>query len=505
MKLTRIIIPVLTFASATLLVAQGNPGQPEPFPAPGDPLPAPAAVPKSLPVPAVAPKPPPAPVVPNPIPAPIAIPAPVPAPAPTTAPVAPTPAKATLLAPQQPVSDPSIGLGVVKGKRVSARGKATIFSALVFQFNENEPLNILEEITIANPKAGEPRRWYRVQVPSDAGLWVHSDYLNPATTVDGVNAQGKPVKLNVAAIKANLLNVRCGAGEEFPILSKLPRGAQVVLTGASKAKWREVLAPQNASVYVAAQFVTRQKIDSGVVEVPSLLPGTPPIVTPPATNPPLQPAKPVTPPASVVPVEIKKFGQTNPQTPGGVQIKSNPPTKKPQSAANPVAPPAIPAEPKETVKPIQLAKINPALPAPTTTKPKTETPVRIVHREGIIRRTLDIQSPSGYVLEHLESGKKINYLVLDEKVALKLNWFIGKKVLVTGEEALDARNANTPVLLVSTLKGELTREFLLKIATARSEAVKKAQKKAEKESKKQPPATEQPKASDQEKEAPEEK
>ncbi|SVB55575.1 uncharacterized protein METZ01_LOCUS208429, partial [marine metagenome] len=53
---------VLTFASATLLVAQGNLGQPEPFPAPGDPLPAPAAVPKPLPAPAVAPKPPPAPV-----------------------------------------------------------------------------------------------------------------------------------------------------------------------------------------------------------------------------------------------------------------------------------------------------------------------------------------------------------------------------------------------------------------------------------------------------------
>jgi hypothetical protein len=509
MKLTRIIIPVLTFTSATLLVAQGKLGQPEPFPAPGDPLPAPAAVPKSLPAPAAAPKPVHAPVVPNPIPSPIAIPAPAPVAAPAALPVAPAPSKATLLAPQQPVSDPSIGLGVVRGRRVSARGKATIFSALVFQFNENEPLNILEEITIANPKAGEPRKWYRVQVPSDAGLWVHSDFLNPATAVDGVNAQGKPVKLNVAAIKANLLNVRCGAGEGFPILSKLPRGAQVVLTGASKAKWREVLAPQNASVYVAAQFVTRQKIDSGVVEVPPLPPGsllgTPPIVIPPATNPPLQPAKPATPPSSVVPVEIKKFGQTNPQTPGGVQIKSNPSTQNPHPARNPVTSPPSPAEPKETVKPIQIAKINPALPAPTTTKPKTETPVRIVHREGIIRRTLDIQSPSGYVLEHLESGKKINYLVLDEKVALKLNWFIGKKVLVTGEEALDARNANTPVLLVSTLKGELTREFLLKMANARSEAVKKAQRKAEKESKKQPPATEQPKASDQEKEAPEEK
>ncbi len=135
MKLTRIIIPVLTFTATTLLVAQD---QPEPFPAPGDPLPAPTPA-----------------AVPKPAPAPIAIPAPPPVPAP-----APTPIKAVPLAPQQPVSDPSIGLGIVRGTKVSARGKATIFSALVFQFNQNEPLNILEEITIANPKAGEPRRWY---------------------------------------------------------------------------------------------------------------------------------------------------------------------------------------------------------------------------------------------------------------------------------------------------------------------------------------------------------
>ena len=505
MKLTRIITPVLTFAATTLLVAQQ--GKPEPFPAPGDPLPAPApaVAPKPAPAPVAPAKTTPKPAVPNPIPAPIAIPAPAPVPV-------PAPTKAVTLAPQQPVSDPSIGLGIVRGTKVSARGKATIFSALVFQFNQNEPLNILEEIAIANPKAGEPRRWYRVQVPSDAGLWVHSDYLNPATTIDGVNGQGKPIKLNVAAVKASLLNVRGGSGEEFPILSKLPQGAQVVLTGASKAKWREVLAPKNASVYVAAQFITRQKITSGVAEVPQI-PAPNPTVTPPAANPatapikpasPIQPANPAAPPASVVPVEIKKFGQTNPQTPGGVQIKSNPSTKNPPTTTNSVKP-AVPSKPEETLKPIQIAKANPALPAPTTAKPTTDAPVRIVHREGIIRRTLDIQSPSGYVLEHLESGKKINYLVLDKKIALKLNWFIGKQVLVTGEESLDARNAVTPVLLVSTLKGELTKDFIAKIAAARSEAAKKAEKAKLEELKKQPPTNDQPKASNQKKEAPKEK
>ena len=139
MKPTRTLIPVLTLAAGTILIAQNNPGQPEPFPAPGDPLP-------TAPVPAK-----PAPVPAKPAPSTITIPAPI-----AIAPAAPATKAPTPEARQQPIVDPSIGLGIVNGTRVSARGKATIFSELVFQFQKDEALNILEEITLDNPKAGEP-------------------------------------------------------------------------------------------------------------------------------------------------------------------------------------------------------------------------------------------------------------------------------------------------------------------------------------------------------------
>ncbi len=474
MKSTRLIIPALSLAATTLLVAQG---QPEPFPTP---------VPPTTPVP---PAPvPPAPVTPAPVtPPPAAVPVPpapvTPAvPTPVVVPPAATPAPAATAVPVQPISDPSIGVGLVNGTRVSARGRATIFSSLVFQFNKDEPVNILEEINIAAPKAGEPRKWFRVQVPADAGLWVHSDFLEAANILNGVDAAGKPVKLNVSSVRANNLNVRGGAGEQFPVLAKMPRGSQLVLTGASKGKWMEVLAPQNASVFVAAQFVTRQQASVGVVEVPpvSTITPTPAVPTPVTPAPP----KPTGQNPSTVTLPIQELGQGNGQTPGGVEVKQNPsitnpkPVQPTEVAVNPKPEVATPAKP-EAPKPVQIAKVNPNLPAPTLTKPKTDKPVRIVTREGIVRRTLDIQSPTGYVLEHLDSGKKINYLVLDEQVALKLNWFVGKQVLVSGEEALDARNTNTPVLLVNTLKGELTQEFISKIAAARKEAVEKAQQEAE--------------------------
>ena len=483
MKSTRLIIPALSLAATTILVAQG---QTEPFPTPAPPAtpvpPAPVTPAPVTPPPAAVPVPP-APVTP-------AVPTPAVVPPAATPAIPATPAPAATAAPVQPVSDPSIGVGSVNGTRVSARGRATIFSSLVFQFNKDEPVNILEEINIAAPKAGEPRKWYRVQVPADAGLWVHSDFLEAANILNGVDAAGKPVKLNVSSVRANNLNVRGGAGEQFPVLAKMPRGSQLVLTGASKGKWMEVLAPQNASVFVAAQFVTRQQASVGVVEVPPV----PTIISSPAVPTPVTPAppKPTDQNPSTVTLPIQELGQGNGQTPGGVEVKQNPsitnpkPIQPAEVAVTPKPEAATPAKPEapkppkpEAPKPVQIAKANPNLPAPTLTKPKTDKPVRIVTREGIVRRTLDIQSPTGYVLEHLDSGKKINYLVLDEQVALKLNWFVGKQVLVSGEEALDARNTNTPVLLVNTLKGELTQEFISKIAAARKEAVEKAQQEAE--------------------------
>ena len=87
--------------------------------------------------------------------------------------------------------DVIIGIGSINGTRVAARGKPTVFSQLVFQFNRGEKVKILGEITLTRPKVDEPHKWLRVQVPADCGLWVHSDDLGFATAVDDVDAQGQ--------------------------------------------------------------------------------------------------------------------------------------------------------------------------------------------------------------------------------------------------------------------------------------------------------------------------
>ena len=467
--LSRILIPALTLAVTTLLIAQtappipAGPGAPptrqpeppaQPVPTPAVPAPSPEIIP-----PTVTPAVPAVPLVPPTITPPVVPPAVTPPIAPPAAqpPVAPKPVPLTL-----PTPPASIGLGVITGTRVSARGKATVHSQLVFRFGQNEPVNLLEEITLAAPKAGEPRKWYRVQVPLDAGLWVHHQFLHNQRIVTIVGNDGKPSPHTYASVKPNSLNVRGGAGDAFPVLGQLPQGTDVALTGAQKGKWLEIFAPGNCSVYVASQFVKRANGNvANVVEVPTLpvqpqpdIQPQPPIILPlqPGTiAPSVLGATPAVPAETTITVDPKTFG--NPggtTTPGGVGILPKPP--KPTAPA--ITKPIEPAKPAVPTKPVQVAKANPNLPPPS--KPvmdKNGAPIRIVTREGIVHRTLSLSAPSRYVLEHLESGKTINFLITQHPaLEKKMEKLLGRRILVSGQEAMDARNQHTPVLIIKTLK-----------------------------------------------------
>jgi uncharacterized protein YgiM (DUF1202 family) len=467
--LSRILIPALTLAVTTLLIAQtappipAGPGAPptrqpeppaQPVPTPAVPAPSPEIIP-----PTVTPAVPAVPLVPPTITPPVVPPAVTPPIAPPAAqpPVAPKPVPLTL--PTPPVS---IGLGVITGTRVSARGKATVHSQLVFRFGQNEPVNLLEEITLAAPKAGEPRKWYRVQVPLDAGLWVHHQFLHNQRIVTIVGNDGKPSPHTYASVKPNRLNVRGGAGDAFPVLGQLPQDTDVALTGAQKGKWLEIFAPGNCSVFVASQFVKRANGNvANIVEVPTLpvqpqpdIQPQPPIILPlqPGTiAPSVLGATPAVPAETTITVDPKTFG--NPggtTTPGGVGILPKPP--KPTAPA--ITKPIEPAKPAVPTKPVQVAKANPNLPPPS--KPvmdKNGAPIRIVTREGIVHRTLSLSAPSRYVLEHLESGKTINFLITQHPaLEKKMEKLLGRRILVSGQEAMDARNQHTPVLIIKTLK-----------------------------------------------------
>ncbi|MPN40872.1 hypothetical protein SDC9_188412 [bioreactor metagenome] len=100
----------------------------------------------------------------------------------------------------------------------------------------------------------------------------------------------------------------------------------------------------------------------------------------------------------------------------------------------------------------------PEAPAETMTPQTTETPVadeppprRIVQREGLVRGTVSIQAPSYFSLVSPETKQLINYLI-SPSPELDLRRFKGMRVIVTGEEGLEERWGNTPVLTIDKIE-----------------------------------------------------
>lgn len=197
-------------------------------------------------------------------------------------------------------------------------------------------------------------------------------------------------------VKPRKLNLRGGPGENYSVIGTLVKGAAVKEVQA-KGDWTEIEAPGAAFAFVAAQYLKQE------------LPAAP--ASTPAPEPAPTPA-PVTEPKPVA-------------------------TTTTDTTPAPIPSPA-PALPVVTPEPA---------PAPTI---DTNSP-RIVQREGIVKGTWSIQAPTRFALTDLNSHKTINYLYTTS-TNLDLRRWKGLHIVVTGEEGLDERWKNTPVLTIQRIQ-----------------------------------------------------
>ena len=194
------------------------------------------------------------------------------------------------------------------------------------------------------------------------------------------------------------LNLRSGPGENYSVIGLMHRG-DALKEVTTKGDWTEIEAPSTAYAFVAAQYLKQ--------EAPGLPAPTP-------------------------------------------TLPELPPTPTTVAVAPPVAPPPSesPALPPVTAPPV----IMPVVP-PTPTEPAVEEPLppRIVEREGIVRGMTSIQAPSRFVLVSPENGKDIDYLHTTAK-DLDLRRYKGLRIIVTGEESLDERWGNIPVITIQKIQ-----------------------------------------------------
>ncbi len=115
------------------------------------------------------------------------------------------------------------------------------------------------------------------------------------------------------------------------------------------------------------------------------------------------------------------------------------------------APTAVVAIPAPAPAPVVTA---PVITAPVTPEAQPAVPEllpkRIVTREGVLRISHNIQAPSYYELRNGTSNDLIDYLNPTTK-EMDLRSYVGKKVIVSGEESMDRRWKFTPVVEVESI------------------------------------------------------
>jgi SH3-like domain-containing protein len=307
------------------------------------------------------------------------------------------------------------GPATVVATHVNVRGQAKLKSEVVTRVTKGDSVTVIEEIVRNNSGPDEPSAWAKVVLPPGAHVWINTAFI------DGSNQTVKPKKLNL----------RSGPGENFSVIGLLHAG-DAVKPVTTKGDWTEIEPPATAYAFMAAQYLS-QEAPTPPVTPPPIVATTPPTVamTPPVTPTPTPtPTEPAPTPATVA--------TTPPVAPPPTEAPVVPPTAESPAVTN-VVPPAVPAV------------TTPPPPEKDALVEEEPLPPRIVQREGIVRGMTSIQAPSKFVLISPENGKDIDYLFTTSK-ELDLRRYKGLRIIVTGEEGLDERWGNTPVLTIQKIQ-----------------------------------------------------
>jgi uncharacterized protein YgiM (DUF1202 family) len=288
------------------------------------------------------------------------------------------------------------GRAVVIASNVNVRGQAKLKSEVLGRLTKGQQVTVLEEITRNNSGPEEPSAWAKILLPASIHVWVNTAFI------DATNKTVLPRRLNM----------RAGAGENYSVLGRLERGAPVTEIGA-KGEWTEIEAPTNAYAFIAAQYL-KQPVPGETPAAVALAESTA------GTN--ATPAPPATTVAEAAPI-----------VPATTEPPATPPSTEPPAVTN------APAESATTT--------NEPAPAVAEEPP----PKRIVDREGIVRGTFSIQAPTHFELYSPETGRTIDWLYTPSP-NLDLRRYKGLRIVVTGEEAIEERWGNTPVITIQKIQ-----------------------------------------------------
>ncbi len=340
------------------------------------------------------------------------------------------------------------GPALVIASNVNVRGQARLVGEVVARLTKGQEVTVLEEIELKNSGPEEPSAWAKIALPTGADVWVHSMFIDPTEKT----------------VTSSRLNLRAGPGENYSVIGRVEKGTKLKDID-TKGDWMQIEPPQGAYAFVAAQYLSQEA--GAAAEIAAAAP-TPAPSVPAKTEPQPEPSTPVAVPepgtnvqtAAVAPPVPDKPVENTPLTPTTVaepkpiaESTTDAPVPKSQTPA-PTAPATTPGETTPAMIPNTVAtEAGTNAVAETEPAATPEEPVlpRIVSREGVVRGSVSIQAPSHFELYSPESARIINYLYNPSK-DLDLARYKGLRIIVTGEEGLDERWRNTPLLTIQKIR-----------------------------------------------------
>jgi uncharacterized protein YgiM (DUF1202 family) len=322
---------------------------------------------------------------------------------------------------------------VVNEGKINVRGQPSLIGEVVTQLQRGDKVTVLERVQIENPKPGEPAVWAKIKLPENTPVWVFSPFVK-----EGV-------------VAASRLNLRAGPGDNYSVIGRIERGTAVKPIRTIE-EWMEIEAPKESYAFIDSSLVRTSDGQAAAAtvaatsasvaaaaksgEAPSNSTAAAVVPTPQPT-----PAQP----------ELEPALQPTPQPERSVETAqiSAPPSVAAPPSQEPVAtpPPVVAASVQTQPQPQPLPQVA----SPTPGEPAPEAGKRLVRREGFVRATKSIQAPTWYELVHPQTKAVVNYLH-EEKIGVNLKEYRGQKVIVSGEEAIDPRWPNTPIMEIETLE-----------------------------------------------------
>jgi uncharacterized protein YgiM (DUF1202 family) len=101
--------------------------------------------------------------------------------------------------------------------------------------------------------------------------------------------------------------------------------------------------------------------------------------------------------------------------------------------------------------PTPVAESQPAMAQPAAPAEPTTPPIRIVSHEGVVRHVGSPVAPTKYELFDPATTVNINYLYTTSPT-LDLSRYVNMRIIVTGEEGLDARWKDTPIINIQSIQ-----------------------------------------------------